>query len=193
MALVDEIEQASWAGDKDIHTIAHGADLGMLADASVNECMAEGDVFSVGAKAFADLNGKLTCRCEHEHAWAAWFVFASGAVEGIEDGQGEAGGLTRTGLRAAEEVATFEQKGYGLSLNRRRRGVGKLFEHAVEGRGEGNRREGSRCHICGIAVPRSCHQWHGGGAMRAGVLPWTIFLIDEDSKRAVSSGAAVAP
>ena len=107
MALVDEIEQSARAGDENIDAIAHSADLRSLADTSVNDCLAERHVFSVGGKAFANLNGEFTGRGEHQAAWTARTVLAGSAVERVEDGKCETSSLARAGLGATEEVAAF--------------------------------------------------------------------------------------
>lgn len=107
MALVDEIEQSARAGDENIDAIAHSADLRCLTDTSVNEGVTERHVFSVGGKAFTNLNGEFTGWREHQAAWTARTVLASGAVESIEDGKCKTSSLARAGLGATEEVAAF--------------------------------------------------------------------------------------
>ena len=96
-----QVEQAARGGHQHIHAAAHGVDLRHLADPAVNQRLAEADVLAVGGEALADLAGEFAGGGEHERAAAARADLAWSFVQGLEDRQGEAGGLAGAGLGAA--------------------------------------------------------------------------------------------
>ena len=56
MSLVDQIQQPTRRGDKNIDTIAHRGDLWILANASIDQSLAETNFLTIGGKAFPDLD-----------------------------------------------------------------------------------------------------------------------------------------
>jgi len=182
VALVDQIEQAARAGDEDVHAFAQGVDLRVLTDTAVNERMTDAEVGAVGFQAFADLGGQLARRREDEHAGASRSRRGRPAVEGIEDGQGECRRFPSACLGATQQVAALEDEWDRLRLDGRRMGVAAFGERALNGRSQGQRLEGIRCHV-GLARRRETRR--GQGSMRMfSVKPGTFPLIDEDRTRA---------
>jgi hypothetical protein len=101
VALVDQIEQAAGGGHQHIHAAAHRIDLRHLADAAIDERLAEADVFAIGGEALAHLRGELAGGCQHQGAAAARAHLARVFMQRLQDRQGEAGGLAGAGLGAA--------------------------------------------------------------------------------------------
>jgi len=62
-------------------------------------------------------------------------------MQGLQDGQREAGGLAGAGLGTAHQVAALQQQGNRLRLDRRGGVIIEFAQHAVEGRGQWQRLE----------------------------------------------------
>ncbi len=98
--MFDEIKETSGSGDEDIDAAAHGGDLGILADAAVDRGLAEADMGTIGDEALADLPRELAGGGQHESAALARLDLLGPLMNGVEDGQREAGGLAGAGLGA---------------------------------------------------------------------------------------------
>ena len=77
---------------------------------------------------FLDLHRQLPRRCDHQHTGAAALSGSGWRGDFGEDGQGECGRLAGARLGNANQVATGENLGNGLCLNRRRLGVAGFLD-----------------------------------------------------------------
>jgi hypothetical protein len=87
----------------------------------------------IGAEGRGDLRGELARRREDEHAGAAPGRRGRPADEAVEDRQREGRRLAGAGLGDAEEVASREDEGDRLRLDRRGRGVAARGGRAGDG------------------------------------------------------------
>ena len=132
--LADEVEQPARRRDEDLDPAAEGLDLGVHRDAAVDDGRAERDRPTVCPDALVDLHRQLPRRDEDQDADRV----ASGRerrvrvlAEPVEDRQREGRGLARAGLGGGEDVATLEDEGDGLGLDRRR-GFVTLLDDGLE-------------------------------------------------------------
>ena len=125
MALFDEIEQATGGGDEDIDAGTHRGDLRVLADAAVDERLAETDFLAVGGETLSDLDREFPRGCEHKAAALLGAGVARIHVDCVEDGKREACRFSGACLCAAEKIPTFEKERDGLGLDG---GRGNVFE-----------------------------------------------------------------
>ena len=146
-ALFDQVEQTTGSRHEHIHAAAHRGDLGILADAAVNQRLLEADVGTVSGEAFADLAGEFAGRCQHQRAALARLDLLRPLMDRMQDRQGETGGFSGAGLGATEQVAAFEQQRDGLGLDRRWDGVVQLAQNTLEGRSQWQRLEFIRGHV----------------------------------------------
>ena len=118
VTFVHVIKQASGAGDENVDTRLHGADLRIFSDSAKDECFLESEVAAVAVKALRNLRGKLTGWGEDKHTGR----FAAGSlrvvVKGVENGQGECRSFSCASLSDAEKVPSFKKDRDGLRLNR---------------------------------------------------------------------------
>ena len=179
-ALFDQVEQTSGSRHQHVHAAAHRGNLGILADAAVNQRLLEADVGAVSGEAFADLAGEFAGRSQHQRAALARLDLLRPLMDRMEDGQGETRGFSGAGLGATEKVAAFEQQRDGLRLDRRWGGVVQFAQNTLEGRSQWQRLEFIRGHVvrgaCLIPDGRQAVSMSGWSNLKQS-------LIDEDRKR----------
>ena len=80
--------------------------------------MTVAQVLTIGAQAFPHLVGKLASGSEYQNARRTRTQFARIFVKLIQDRQREGGGLPGARLGTAEKISPFQQRRYGLRLDR---------------------------------------------------------------------------
>src|SRR5205823_1904201 len=123
--LAPQIEQPAGRRYDDIDTAAERSHLRVLVYASVDHGMPQSSMPAVGGETDADLARQLACRRKDQGPHLAVAILSGRGLlaETLQDGQREGGGLAGAGLRAAEQVASFERRRNRLDLNRRGDGV----------------------------------------------------------------------
>jgi len=106
-----------------ISTPGKHPDLRPLTDTAEYGRVTESEELAICGKALIYLCGKLSCRCEHEHAWRSWKGNLEIFRHPLQYGQHECGGLARARLSDAHQVLALQKMWYGLHLYRRGRGV----------------------------------------------------------------------
>src|SRR5258708_19885030 len=71
MTLVHQVEEASGRGDQDVDAAGEGIDLRLLADAAIDEGLAQTKMLAIDAKAVGDLDCQFARRGEDEAARTA--------------------------------------------------------------------------------------------------------------------------
>ena len=122
-ALVVEVHQPPGGGDKDVHAPAQGLHLGVLAHAAEDDGVAQGQIFAIGLKALADLDGQLPGGGEHQCPDGVAGDGLGG--EPLENGGCEGAGLARARLGAAQHVPARQGGGDGFLLD----GGGGVIAH----------------------------------------------------------------
>ncbi len=89
-----------------------------LPHSTVNQGVTVAQVLTIGAQAFPHLVGKLASGSEHQSTRRTRTQFARIFEELIQDRQREGGGLPSTRLGTAEKISPFQQRRYGLRLDR---------------------------------------------------------------------------
>lgn len=130
-SLAHQVEQASWCGDEDVGFFPQGAFLGGLIHAAEDHRAGEAQVAAIGFEAVVDLGGEFAGGRHHQHANV--LLAGVAGVEALQDGQGESGGFTGSGLRAPKKVASFQQRRDRLGLD----GRGDFVALVRYGAGEG--------------------------------------------------------
>ncbi len=138
-ALARVVQQAARGRDQDVDAVLEQLDLRIDADAAEDHGRVQVGVLAVQAHAFLDLGRELAGRGQHQGADdARRGLVALGGAHGVvrqavQDRQGEAGGLAGAGLCAGQQVATVQDGGNGLALDRGRGGI-TLFGHRAHDR-----------------------------------------------------------
>ena len=114
-ALVVQVHQPAGGGHQNVHAPAQGLHLGVLAHAAEDDGVAQGQIFAIGLKALADLDGQLPGGGEYQSPDGAAGDSLGG--EPLEDGGGEGAGLARARLGAAQHVPARQSGGDGFFLN----------------------------------------------------------------------------
>lgn len=143
MALSDEVEQTSRGRDENLGSFLDRPDLWVLSHPAEDHLGSEGEVFSVGEKAFMNLDRQFTSRRNHEDARR--LGRAAGLILGkmFEDGESEGGGFSGAGLRTPHHVRPFQDIGNGLLLDGRRSRVIAIAKGFLDGFAEGERIKGN--------------------------------------------------
>ena len=89
---------------------------------------------AVSGEALADLRRELAGRREHQSANSRLAATPSSLGQMLEDGKRKGGGLSRTCLCTAEDIATVQKWRNGLDLNRRRLVVSLALERLAQRR-----------------------------------------------------------
>ena len=87
ISLVHVIEKTPGAGDENVDAGFHGVDLWVFANASIDEGLAEAQVFPVGVEALGDLGGEFPGGGENQNSGAFSLRPLWVLQQGIEDGQ----------------------------------------------------------------------------------------------------------
>ena len=128
VAALDHVEQAARRGDEQVDAAAHGLDLRFVADAAVHGDHAPAGLRGERLTDLFDLAGELARRRDDEGVRrdaAALTRGGCGAAGGLslhelQDREHEGGRLARARLGAAHDVASGEDTGDRLFLDRRR-------------------------------------------------------------------------
>ena len=118
MALSDKVVQTARAGDEDVHALSDGLHLRGLTHAAEDDGAAQFEVLAVGVEALADLESQLTGGGEDEGADSA-LLAGGGGAQPVEHGQRKGSSLAGAGLGAAHQIAPFQHRRDGRSLNGR--------------------------------------------------------------------------
>ena len=116
--LLHVVEQAPRGRDQNVDAPREGVNLRVDTDATEDRERGERQVLAVGAHAFLDLHGEFARRRQHQHA--RLLRPRALALQQLQDGQREAGGLAGAGLRAGHQVALLQHDGNRLLLDRGR-------------------------------------------------------------------------
>ena len=116
-ALVDEVEQSAGCRHQDIEAARNGANALVVGDAAENDTDRQPHELAIGFGAGGDLRGKLTGRCEHQHADLAGLRDLPRGGQTVERGQHERRGLAGARLGDAEQVAAGQDRRNGLELD----------------------------------------------------------------------------
>ena len=131
-ATLEVIEQAAGGGDQHVDTALQCAFLVGEADAADQQCHIELVVLAVGLEVFGYLGGQFARRLQNERARHA--RLGAALRENIDHRQDETGGLSGARLGASEDVASHQNDGNGLFLDRGGRGVA-FFGDCLQYRG----------------------------------------------------------
>ncbi len=102
----------------------------------------------IGLECLAHLERELTGGSEHER-----LRDLLGDIEAFEDGKRESGGLTRSGLCLADDVAAVEKRRNGRRLDGRRGLVAEVLDGFEDGPGDAELLEsGGRGGVLGASV-----------------------------------------
>jgi len=91
---------------------------------------------TVGVEALEDLAGEFTRGAEHQYPAAFRLRFDAVLQQAMQDREGERRGLSGTGLGNADDIASGEGKGNGLSLDGRGRQIILFGERTGDGIGK---------------------------------------------------------
>ena len=114
-APLDVVDRPARRGDDDVDAVAKGTELAADRLTAVDRQHAGVQLAAVAVRRLGHLHGELARRDEHEGDRPA-----RRSVEELQRRQGERGGLAGTRGRLPEHVATGEQLGDGVGLDRRR-------------------------------------------------------------------------
>src|SRR5262249_25445250 len=106
------------------------------ADTAEDHRVTEGQIFSIGREALADLRRQLAGRREHQDADRAVASRRSQRREPLQNRQREGGGLAGARLREPEEGGAGGDVGDGLHLNRGGLGVARFGDSAGDRRNQ---------------------------------------------------------
>lgn len=134
-ALASQVEQATRAGDQDIHAAGHGLNLRVHADAAENAGADELEVFGVDLEAVVDLSCELTGWGQDQNARLAravtlGFVRVTGREQALQNREGETTGFTSTCLSGDHQIAALQHGGNGPLLHRSRLGIASSLDGA---------------------------------------------------------------
>ena len=117
-ALLHVVQQSARRGYQDVHGLAQRLDLRIDAHAPEDQHRADARVLGIGLDRLFHLRGEFTRGGEDQAAGAARLAGLHGVVQQpLQDGQREAGGLARAGLRSGQQVAAGQHHGNGLGLD----------------------------------------------------------------------------
>ena len=131
VALIAQVVEPPRRGDENVHPPLQGLHLGGLPYAAEDDGIAQGEVLSVLVEALFDLQSELPRGGEDQGADDPASCHRL-AVEALEDGDGEGGGLAGAGLGAADEVPAQEHRGDGLGLDGGGGGVAQVGHRPLE-------------------------------------------------------------
>ena len=132
VTLLHEVQQTAGRGYDEHGAATERFDLGVLADAAEDHGERDAEKSAVGCGAVRDLRREFTCRREDQHTRATVFNLFRIGGQTVQDRQQERRRLAGSGLRAAHQVASFEQVGDGLLLDRRRGEVTFLGDSVLQ-------------------------------------------------------------
>ncbi len=138
------IEQASRSRDQHVEGLCQAGDLRLHADAAEYHCRFHRGVFAIDTHALLDLGREFAGRSEYQHAYLAPLPGGVGGnflAQLVQDWQYETGGLASAGLRAGEQIATLEHRGYRGELDRGGLGIAVFGDGAHDIGGEAERGE----------------------------------------------------
>jgi hypothetical protein len=162
MALVEEVEQASWRGDENIDASLERLHLMMLVDAAENHRGGERQLPPVGREALADLARELARRREDQRPRRSRRPLRMLEREAMQDGKSEGGGLAGPRLGDAEQVPSLGEERDRLRLDRRRLEIFLGLQRELLGLGEAEAVERSWCHYVSLyARARRTHDMRG--------------------------------
>ena len=141
VSLVHQVEKSAGRGDQHVDPRSQGLDLVVLTDTTEDHCMLQRQFPAIGDEALHDLHREFTRGAEHECTRrTALGALARrsglshfGTGEPVQDRQCEGAGLAGTRLGATKNVATFDGRRNGVSLNWSRLGVALGFNRANDG------------------------------------------------------------
>ncbi len=143
VALPDQVQQPPGGGDQHVHPALQHPHLRPLLHPAEDHGVVDLEVAAVGVHALTDLGRQLPGGREHEGPDRPTSL-AGGRPRGhvLQDRERERGGLSGSGLRAAQHVPPLQEGGNGLALDGGRGGVALRVNGAQEGLDEVERREG---------------------------------------------------
>ena len=124
------IQQPARRRDHDVHALLQLRDLGVDADAAIDDRGTKRQVPPVAAHAVGDLRGQLTRGRQYEPADTP--TIGGTELEALQHRQRKARRLAGAGLGARQEIAAFENEGNRLLLDRGRRLVTLLVDRAQQ-------------------------------------------------------------
>ena len=137
MPLLDQVEQPAGRRDDDVDAALQRSHLRPLRDAPEDRGDRELQPGAVGDEALRNLARELARRGEHQHPRPAGDAGRAGVREPFENRQREGRGLAGAGLRDAAEIASGEDRGDGLLLDRGRSGMAFNGNGAKDGFAKG--------------------------------------------------------
>ena len=120
VALVNQVEQAAWRGDKDVCAPVQCPHLIQLADSAIHEGLTELETLAVCRKTLAYLNCQLTAGSQHKCARSIGRRLASSLSQPVQYRQREGGRLPGPRLGAAQHITPHERRRHRLHLDGRR-------------------------------------------------------------------------
>ncbi len=129
---LEMVEQAARRGNQHIDAAIQLLGLIVHRDAANEKRVAELGIFAVAVETFRHLVCQFAGRFQHQGAGHA--RLGAAARQHLDHRQGEAGGLSGTGLGDADQVAPFQHDRDALRLDRRGRGVAGV-DHRLENLG----------------------------------------------------------
>src|SRR5690606_23305808 len=118
-ALTHVVQQTARSGYQNVQGLAQRMELGVDVHATKHDHRAQTGVLAVQTYRFFNLGGQFTGRGQDQRTRAAWFTVLLRVVQQtVQDRQGKACGLAGAGLSGSQQVATFNDLGDGLGLNR---------------------------------------------------------------------------
>ncbi len=118
--LLEEIDDASWCADEDIHALGQMLALLVVIGATVGQAETQPRMPAEHLRIAVDLHGQFAGRCQHQGTRLGGLAFRVGRVlEQVRiEGHQEGGGLAGAGLRLARHIMASEGDGQGLGLDR---------------------------------------------------------------------------
>ena len=124
------VEQSPGRRNDDVGAFAQLGDLRVDADTAVDDGSTERQVLAVSAYVVGNLRREFTRRSQYQSTDSP--PIDRCVLKALQHGQREASSLAGAGLRARKNVATFEDRGNGLLLDRGRRAVALIFDRAQQ-------------------------------------------------------------
>ena len=129
-AAVEQVDQPPRRRDQHVDAPVDELVLVVHGLAADDQRLGELVVLAVGVEILGDLGGELPGRLEDQRPGHPGARPAGG--QDVDHRQGERRGLAGAGLRAAEDVASHQDMGDGLRLDRRRIGVARVGNRAED-------------------------------------------------------------
>ena len=107
VALAHKVQQAAGGGGHQIRALAQGIDLGLLAHAAKNNGVPQLEVAPVGGNTLVNLQGQLPGGRQNKHANGTRSAGFRDVHQVLQNGKGEGGGFSGSGLRRAQQVSAL--------------------------------------------------------------------------------------